>query len=98
MWASNCVKTTIFRHAAHTNDVVRIAVTQLKWTKAKTYLRTLRMEIGTPTKPNLMNHKYLQQARGYFNHLGLAHNIIVPYLRGFHNTIDGWRDNRDIDW
>jgi len=82
---------------AHTNETVTKTVTQEKWLKAKILLKELRSEIGSKAKPGLMNHKRLEKARGFFNHLSLIYEIIVYYLRGFHNTINSWRDNRDVE-
>ena len=37
----------------------------------------------------------LERIRGFFNHLAIAYDTMLSFLKGFHNTIDGWRDNRD---
>ena len=35
--------------------------------------------------------------RGYFDHITMTYDIIVPHLRGFHNAIDSWRDKRTTE-
>ena len=47
--------------------------------------------------PKLIDHKFLQRARGFYNHLVMTIDFLPPALKGFHNVIDGWRDGQDID-
>ena len=70
-------------------------VSQAKWNKGKNLLFQVRDSAGTPEHPTPISHKLLEQARGFFNHLEITCEVIPPFLRGFHNSIDGWRDNRD---
>jgi len=87
-WAGAIIKTF--------NEVTK-TVSQEKWSKAKVILADLRSQIGSPDHLGLLSHKTLEQSRGFLNHLSLTYEIICPYLRGFHNSIDGWRDNRDVE-
>ena len=57
----------------------------------------MRSDIGTELNPGLLNHKFLEKGRGFFNHLSLTYEMVTPCLRGFHNSIDSWRDDRDIE-
>ena len=41
--------------------------------------------------------KKLECDRGFLNHVGMCYDIIIPYIRGYHNTIDGWRNNRNAE-
>ena len=87
-WAGSVVKT---------EDCVEKTITQSKWNKAKEILGETRSKIGSPERPNKLLHKFLEVSRGFLNHLGLTYPIILPYLRGWHNTIDSWRDDRDLE-
>jgi len=81
------------------SEVVYRTVTQAKWDKGKEYIRLVSIEIGTRTEPIPVQLKLLEKARGYFNHLAIVYDIMLPNLKGFHNSIDGWREGRDIeDW
>ena len=70
-------------------------VTQEKWEKVKHYLLSLEKVIGTCEHPKTLNHKFLERIRGFFNHLAMTYDIMFPFLKGFHNTMYGWRDDRD---
>ena len=57
----------------------------------------LRRQDGSEDNPGLINHKFLQRARIFFNHLGMTIDFLPPALKGLHNVIDGWREGRDED-
>ena len=38
-----------------------------------------------------------QKARAFLMHLGIACEVIIPYLGGFHNSIDDWRNERVVE-
>ena len=80
---------------ANTEGGVTKTITQFKWIKAKEYLKHLRQEIGTHDHPGPILHKHLERIRGYFNHLCLTYDNIIPLMRGFHNALDSWRENRN---
>ena len=80
---------------AKTQGVVEKTITQAKWIKTKKYLEELKDLIGTPDHPRAVPLKALERVRGFLNHISLTYEIVVPFLRGFHNSIDSWRDNRD---
>ena len=86
-WAGCIIKTD--------GEDVEKTVSQEKWDKAKSYLKELKRQAGTEEQPGMVNHKFLQRARGFFNHLGITIEFLPPALKGFHNAIDGWRDGRD---
>ena len=81
----------------HANGVVTKSITQEKWNRVKTILKELRTSMGTKEHPKVLNHKKLERDRGFLNYLGMTYDIIIPFLRGFHNTIDQWRDGRNIE-
>lgn len=65
-----------------------------KWTKAKGYLSAIRQEL---VKDGLLNHKILEQQRGFFIHLQCTYPCITPFLKGMHLTLDSWRPHRDSE-
>jgi hypothetical protein len=42
-----------------------------------------------------MDHKLLEQYRGFLIHISRTYPSIVPYLKGIHLMFDSWRDNCD---
>ena len=70
-------------------------ITQAKWNKAKAHLASLRQELGTHDHLKPLLHKQLKIIRSYFNHLCLTYDNITPQMRGFHNTLDSWRESRN---
>ena len=85
------------RCVVKTNNCVDNNVTQAKWQKAKDLLKDLRSSIGSPDHPGSLVHKSLERSRGYFDHLGTTCPVVLPYLRGCHNTRDSWRNDRDFE-
>ena len=61
------------------------------------YLAELKKYMGTVQSPGAIYHKFLERARGYLNHIGITFEMIVLLLRGFHNTLDSWRCNRNYE-
>ena len=60
-------------------------------------MKQLAARIGTVEKPKIVDDQFLHRVRGYLNHLAITCDIMLPLAKGFHNTIDSWRDNRDVD-
>jgi hypothetical protein len=44
--------------------------------------------------PDRLNHDRLEQVRGFLQYVTQTYSGMMPYIIGFHLTIDGWRDNR----
>ena len=42
-------------------------------------------------------HKRLECMRYFLIYVARTHKWMMPYLKGFHMTIDGWREGRDKD-
>ena len=75
----------------HTEDGVRALVTQKKWDKIK----SLIAELEQMSKLEKVPRKRLEQIRGFFNYVARTYKWMVPYMKGLHLTIDGWREGRD---
>ncbi len=71
-----------------------ISCSQEKWDKAKGYLREISAEIA---ETGVLHFKALEQKRGFFVHLQRTYPCLTPFLKGFHNTLDSWRTNRDAE-
>ena len=73
----------------HTNNNdVRILVSKERWFKTK-FLRT---------RPNhLLDTEELFSDRGFLVYITRTYDILTPYLKGIHLTLDAWRCNRDED-
>ena len=44
-----------------------------------------------------VGHKILEKIRGVMCHLAMMYDILAPYLKGLHLTLDGWRMDRNKD-
>jgi hypothetical protein len=79
----------------HTSDsLVTIMVEQTKWDKTKVRLQwvSCQLEEGPDVE-----HKPLERVRGFLNYAMQVYPLMIPYLRGFHGTLDSWRPNRTAD-
>ena len=47
----------------------------------------------TDDRPKL-EHKDLERKRGFLGHVAMTFPALVPFMKGFHLTIDSWRDYR----
>ena len=48
-----------------------------------------------PKSKGFLIHKAAEKYRGYLIHISATYDAIVPYLKGLHLTLDGWREGRD---
>jgi len=71
---------------------VGVKCSQDKWDKAKALLVDITSELE---QSNQLQCKPLEQKRGFFIHFQRTYPCITPFLKGFHNTLDGWRAGRD---
>jgi hypothetical protein len=69
-------------------------VEQTKWdkTKAKLSWVSSRLDEGPDVE-----HKPLEKIRCFLNYVMQVYPAMIPYLRGFHGTLDSWRSNRTAD-
>ena len=59
-------------------------------------MKELRNSIGTRHYPGTLQQKQLERIIGCLNHIAIAYEITLPFLRGFHNTIDRFQYDRDV--
>lgn len=43
----------------------------------------------------ILDRKELEKDRGFLVHLSMVYPTLVPYLKGFHLTLESWRPDRD---
>jgi len=65
-----------------------------KWLKAQCIISNTLSDLDTQ---GMLDHKVLEQRRGFLNHLQRVYPAMTPFLKGFHLTIDGWWGGRDAD-
>jgi hypothetical protein len=75
-------------------ETITVCTSQEKWEKAQRYLTEIQDELH---KSGNLDHKSLEQKRGFFVHLQRVYPTIAPYLKGIHLTLDSWRPGRDED-
>jgi hypothetical protein len=73
---------------------VGVSCGQAKWEKAQRIISDLSAQLQR--SPSL-NHKELEQKRGFMVHLQRTYPCITPFLKGFHLTLDSWRPGRDSE-
>ena len=77
-------------------------VSQTKWEKTRALIKELKDMVNESLSNGeggavgtTMSRQRLLEIRGYLNYIVRTYSWINPYLKGLHNTIDGWRKNRD---
>jgi hypothetical protein len=75
-------------------DTVTVLVSQEKWLKTKTWLKWIHTELKCS---NGIEHKSLERCIGFLIYVSRTYKAMVPFLKGFHKTLDGWRGGRDED-
>ena len=69
-----------------------------KWNKGEGFIINWLNELeeaGMKNRTALLDHKTMEEGRGFLVYLARTYTSIVPYLKGIHLTIDSWRDGRD---
>ncbi|CAB9525841.1 unknown protein [Seminavis robusta] len=69
-------------------------VSDEKWEKLKWHLSNTEAMIVAD--PDRLESSELQRVRGFLNYVAQTYKALVPFITGFHLTIDGWRPNRDL--
>jgi hypothetical protein len=85
---------------------VGVRVSQDKWDKTRSIVRRMMSELETfyvleelGEEPKGIDRSHMESDRGFLNYVTQAYPALVPYLKGIHLTIDGWRpDRNDQGW
>ena len=67
-----------------------------KWTKAKTIINQLLAQVSSTDSKGL-DYSQLESHVGFLCHVSLTYPAIFPYLKGFYNTLNNWRCDRNQD-
>ena len=78
-----------------TTDGLYTSTTQVKWDKAKGILEDWKSALNT--EEGLIHRKQMERGRGFLVHLSRTYPSMVPYLKGVHHVLEGWRVGRDKD-
>jgi hypothetical protein len=73
---------------------VGVSCGQTKWEKAQAIISDLSQKLSQSTS---LNHKDLEQKRGFLVHLQRTYPGITPFLKGIHLTLDSWRPGRNVE-
>ncbi len=67
-----------------------------KWIKMKAILEKWLGRLASHQPPKL-NHKELLSDRGFLVYVTRTYPAMIPYMKGFHLTIEMWRGGRDAE-
>ena len=84
---------------------VGVYVDQKKWEKTRSNLFWIKEQVDKCQGPADVirgddfgiNYKELEKRRGFLVYVSRTYPSMVPYLKGIHQTLDGWRPGRDND-
>jgi hypothetical protein len=85
-WAGSIIHTD--------NEVVTVLVSEVKWGKTKAWLKWMKEEV---VSSNGLNRKELERCIGFLIYVSRTYRSMIPFLKGMHKTLDGWRGGRDND-
>jgi hypothetical protein len=74
-------------------DGVYVTVSQEKWEKSRAMVASTLEELEA--NDGWLDHKALERRRGFLLYVTRTYPTMVPYLKGMHLTLDGWRKGRD---
>jgi hypothetical protein len=81
---------------ATSSEKVSKSVSEAKWTKGKRILTELLEELEGDHLVEL-DFKTLESKTGFLGHLSMTFEFMVPFLKGFYLTLNGWRSGRKED-
>ena len=74
---------------------VRLLVLEDKWAKAKAQVAELGALVNA--SPNHLPRDRLEEIWGFLTHAARTYHSLGTHLNGLHLTIDGWREDWDLD-
>jgi hypothetical protein len=86
-WAGTVISTD--------GEGVYVTVSQEKWEKAQAQIKSTLEEMDAGE--DWLDHKTLEKRRGFLLYVTRTYPAMVPYLKGIHLTLDGWRKGRDAE-
>jgi hypothetical protein len=82
--------------ASISNEGLYVLSMESKWNKAKEIVNSLYNHVVVQGD-RLVDFKELQSNVGFLCHISRTYPMIFPYLKGFYNTLNNWRWDRDKD-
>ena len=79
----------------HTETGVIATITLVKWLKTQSLIKELDEMLRED--PKNIPHKRLEQIRGFLIYVARTYKWVSPYLKGIHQTLDGWREGYRSD-
>jgi hypothetical protein len=76
-------------------DRVYVSVSQEKWDKSKTVIKATKDKMEE--NDGWLRRKVLESQRGFLLYVTRTYPAMVPYMKGFHLTINEWRTVRDSE-
>ena len=86
-WAGTVISTD--------GEGVFVTVSQEKWEKSQGMIADTIAEMIRDD--SWLDHKALERRRGFLLYVTRTYPAMVPYLKGIHLTLDGWRQGRDLE-
>jgi hypothetical protein len=77
------------------DEGVYVRVLDEKWEKAKAIIKKTKEEILGAD--GWIGRKGLESSRGFLLYVTQTYPSMVPYMKGFHLTLDGWRKGRNSE-
>lgn len=83
----------------HTDDDVRVLVSEERWAKTKEIVDWLQEITGSAHALKAIPRKELEKGCGFLLYVARTYPLMTPYLKGIHHTLNSWRCNRkDNGW
>jgi hypothetical protein len=79
---------------ANAGDGLYVLSTEAKWDKSKTIVSKWLLAMESH-KEDLLSYSELEKDVGFMCHMSRTYPSTFPYLKGFYNTLNGWRVDRD---
>ena len=77
-------------------DGLYVMSTQGKWNKAQNIISKWKLALGDKSSL-LANYKEMESDAGFLCHISRTYPRLFPYLKGFYNSLNSWRFDRDSD-
>ena len=94
LWSGSLIRTD--------NENVFVSTSQSKWNKGRSFIFNMIQQyvnddrVSSAREPSF-DYKFLEKGRGFLVHLSGTYPSIKPRLKGLHQTLETWRNNRDED-
>ena len=77
-----------------TSAGIFVLTSEEKWDRTKTTIMKWHERVS---KQEPLDFRELRSDRGFLAYVGRAYPFMVPYFKGFHLSLESWRDGRDSE-